>query len=61
MDAGYEGMKKRTFLVTIVLVILYIPFLLELLVLLYLKIGSAQTQIHSDKDFEEVREHLVSK
>ena len=38
VDAAYEGMQKRTFLVTIVLAFIHIPFIIEVIVL-YSKLG----------------------
>lgn len=38
MDALYEGLEKRTFVFTLLMVIVHIPFLIEIIVL-YPKLG----------------------
>ena len=49
VDAAYEGMQKRTFLVTMVLAFIHIPFIVEVIVL-YPKLGPQTKQRNSEED-----------
>ena len=49
MDAAYEGMEKRTFLVTMILVFIHIPFIIEIIVL-YPKLGPKTKQSDTEQD-----------
>ena len=49
VDAGYEGMQKRVFLVTMLLAFIHIPFIIET-VLLYSKLGPKSKQKDTEQD-----------
>ena len=49
VDAAYEGMQKRTFLITILLAAAHIPFLVEIIIVLYKQMGISKP---SDKQLE---------
>ena len=49
VDAGYEGMQKRVFLVTILLAFIHIPFIIEVIVL-YPKLGPRTKQEDTEQD-----------
>ena len=49
MDAGYEGMQKRVFLVTMLVAFIHIPFIIET-ILLYPKLGPRTKQEDTEQD-----------
>ena len=49
VDAGYEGMQKRVFLMTMVLAFVHIPFIIEVIVL-YPKLGPKTKQEDNEQD-----------
>ena len=75
VDAAYEGMQKRTFLITILLAVAHVPFLAEIIIVLYKQIGISKPsnkQLENpehqkdsdmldelDENFEE-QEHSIS-
>ena len=49
VDAAYEGMQKRTYLTTILLAFIHIPFIIEVIVL-YPKLGPKTKRENTELD-----------
>ncbi len=54
MDAVYEGAKKRVFMFTLALVILHVPFFIELIVL-YPKLGPSK-DLDSEPQYSKLKQ-----